>query len=170
MDCWVSTCCQKKTHLEGKNLPETLNLSVKDKKRVSWLSTETANKKTGTPILSHWQERKFELYGVAISIGYKQLKWVKVAQSCPTLCDPTDCIVHGVLEARIPEWVAVSFSRGSSQPRDWAQVSHIEGGFFASWATGESKNSQTLASPCSSNRQHAATWILNFLSPLCSHL
>ena len=43
---------------------------------------------------------------------------MKVIQSCPTLCDPMDCIVHGILQARILEWVAVPFSRGSSQPRD----------------------------------------------------
>ena len=42
---------------------------------------------------------------------------MKGAQLCPTLCDPTDCIVHGILQARILEWVAVPFSRGSSQPR-----------------------------------------------------
>ena len=41
---------------------------------------------------------------------------VKVAQSCPTLCDPMDYTVHGILQARILEWVALS--RGSSQPRD----------------------------------------------------
>ena len=43
---------------------------------------------------------------------------VKVAQSCPTLCDPMDCAVHGTLQARILKWVAFPFSRGSSQPRD----------------------------------------------------
>ncbi|MES6266278.1 hypothetical protein U6R57_12305, partial [Cutibacterium acnes] len=64
-------------------------------------------------------------------------KKVKVAQSCPTLCDPMDCSppgssVHGILQARILEWVAISFSRGSSQPRDQTQVSHIAGGFFTS--------------------------------------
>ena len=42
---------------------------------------------------------------------------VKVTQSCPTLCDPMDCTVHGILQARILEWVAFPFSRGSSQPR-----------------------------------------------------
>ena len=41
---------------------------------------------------------------------------VKVAQSCPTLCDPMDYILHGILQARILEWVAVTFSRGSSNP------------------------------------------------------
>ena len=51
---------------------------------------------------------------------------VKVAQLCPTLCEPMDCIVHGILQARILEWVAFPFSRGSSQPRDWTQVSPLE--------------------------------------------
>ena len=41
-----------------------------------------------------------------------------VTQSCLTLCDPMDCIVQGILQARILEWVAFPFSRGSSQPRD----------------------------------------------------
>ena len=43
---------------------------------------------------------------------------VKVAQFCPALCDPMDYAVHGILQVRILEWVAVPFSRGSSQPRD----------------------------------------------------
>ena len=55
---------------------------------------------------------------------------VKVAQSCPTLCDPMDCIGHGILQTRILEWVAFPFARGSSQPRDQTQVSCIAGGFF----------------------------------------
>ena len=57
---------------------------------------------------------------------------VKVAQSCLTLCDPMDCTVYGILQARVLEWVAIPFSRGSSQPRDQTQVSHIAGRFFAS--------------------------------------
>ena len=57
---------------------------------------------------------------------------VKVAQSCLTLCNPMDCIVHGILQARILEWVAFSFSRGSPQPRDRTQVSRIAGVFFTS--------------------------------------
>ena len=56
---------------------------------------------------------------------------VKVAQSCPTLCDPMN-LVHGNLQARILEWVAFPFSRGSSQPRDQTQVSHIAGRFLTS--------------------------------------
>ena len=56
---------------------------------------------------------------------------VKVAQSCRTLCDPMD-LVHGILQARILKRIAFPFSRGSSQPRDQTQVSHIAGGFFTS--------------------------------------
>ena len=50
---------------------------------------------------------------------------VKVAQWCPTLCDPMGCIVCGILQAKILEWVAFPFSQGSPQPRDQTQVSHI---------------------------------------------
>ena len=57
---------------------------------------------------------------------------VKGAQSCPTLRDRMDCALHGILRARILEWVAVPFSRGSSQPRDQTQVSRIASGFFTS--------------------------------------
>ena len=61
-------------------------------------------------------------------------KWSEVPQSCPTLCDrwtsPPISSVHGSLQARILEWVAISFSRESSQPRDRTQVSHIAGRRF----------------------------------------
>ena len=60
------------------------------------------------------------------------LNSVKVAQSCPALCNPMDYTVHGILQARILEWAGVPFSRGSSQPRDQTQVSRIAGGFFTS--------------------------------------
>ena len=67
-----------------------------------------------------------------------EVKWseVKVAQSCPTLCDPMDYTVHGILQARILEWIAIPLSRGSSQPGEKTQVSHIVGQFFTSWAQG----------------------------------
>ena len=66
----------------------------------------------------------------------------EVTQSCLTLCDPIDCSppgssVYGILQARILEWVAISFSRGSSQPRDRTQVSCIAGRCFVLWATRE---------------------------------
>ena len=60
---------------------------------------------------------------------------VNVAQSCQTLCDPMDSSppgssVHGILQVRILEWVAISFSRGSSLPRDRTQVSCTAGRYF----------------------------------------
>ena len=57
-------------------------------------------------------------------------KKVKVAQSCPTLSNPKNYTVHGILYARMLEWVAVLFSRGFSQPRERTQVSCTAGGFF----------------------------------------
>ena len=66
----------------------------------------------------------------------------EVAQSCPTLCNPMDCSLtgsslHGILQARVLEWVAVSFSRGSSRRRDQTRVSCIPGRRFKIWATRE---------------------------------
>ena len=55
---------------------------------------------------------------------------VKVAQLCLTLCDPMNYAVHGILQARILEWVAIPFSRGSSRPRNRTRDSCIAGGFF----------------------------------------
>ena len=66
----------------------------------------------------------------------------EVAQLCPTLCNPVDCnllgfSIHGILQARILEWIAISFSRGSSRPRDQTRVFHIGGRRFNLWATRE---------------------------------
>ena len=58
----------------------------------------------------------------SLSLYESESKKVKATQSCPTLWDPMDYTVHGILQARILEWVAVPFSRGSSQPRDWSLV------------------------------------------------
>ena len=68
-------------------------------------------------------------------IGISVTEEEKVTQSCLTLCDSMDCnlpgsSILGILQARILEWVAIFFSRGSSQPRDQIQVSHIAGRFF----------------------------------------
>ena len=61
-----------------------------------------------------------------------------------------DYMFHGILQARILEWVAIPFSSGSSQSRDRTQVSHIAGGFFTSWATREAQeywSGQPIPSP-----------------------
>ena len=69
------------------------------------------------------------------------------------LCDPVDYTVHGILQARILEWVAFPFSRGSSQPRAQTQVSHIAGGFFTSWATREALPKAAPANISDSRKQ-----------------
>ena len=66
--------------------------------------------------------------------------WSEVAQSCLTLCDPMGCSlpgssVHGIFQAIVLEWIAISFSRGSSQPRVRTQVSRIVDTRFTVWAT-----------------------------------
>ena len=69
---------------------------------------------------------------------------ILVTQSCPTLCDPMDCSppgfsVHGILQTGILEWVAISFSRGSSWPKHQTRVSCVVGRFFTIWATREAQ-------------------------------
>ena len=77
---------------------------------------------------------------VGITIWFDKLGWkVKVSQSCLTLCDPMDYTLHGILQARIVEWVAFPFSRASSQPRDWTQVSCIRQWILYHWATWEAQ-------------------------------
>ena len=80
-------------------------------------------------LLSHW------------IVPIEWVKWVsEVIESCLTLCDPVDCsppgsCIHGILQSRILECVAISFSRISSQPRDRTQVSRIAGRCFNFWGT-----------------------------------
>ena len=73
---------------------------------------------------------------------YHRRKESEVSQLCPTLCDPMDCSmpgssIHKIFQARILEWVTISFSRGSSQPRDQTWVSLTEARLFTVWATRE---------------------------------
>ena len=67
-----------------------------------------------------------------------------------TLCHPMDYTGHEIIQAKIIEWVAFPFSRGSAQPSDWTQVSRIAGRFFSSWATREAQeywSGQIIPSP-----------------------
>ena len=83
----------------------------------------------------NWTRVSYIAGGFFTRWAYQEKVKVKLAHSCPTLCPWT--VVHGILQARILEWAAFPFSRASSQPRDWTQVSHIPGGFFTSWAKRE---------------------------------
>ena len=76
-------------------------------------------------------------HGILLAVHrlYESESESEVAQSGPTLCDPMGCSlsgssVHGIFQARVLEWIAISFSRGSSQPRNRTQVSHIAGRRF----------------------------------------
>ena len=99
---------------------------------VPWPGIKLVPLALGAQSLNHWTTR--EIPSIIL------LSWregVKVTRLCWTLCDPMDCAVHGILQTGILEWVAVPFSKGSSQPRGQTQVSCIAGGFFTSWATRE---------------------------------
>ena len=83
----------------------------------------------------HIRWSKYWRFSFSLSNAYSGLitfAKVKVAHSYPALCNPMDCTVHRILQARILEWVAFPFSRVSSQPRVRTQVSCITGGFFTS--------------------------------------
>ena len=79
----------------------------------------------------HFLKRKNLELNLSLYLFF-MVKWKLL--SCVRLCDPMDYTVHGILQARILEWVAFPFSRASSQPRDQTQVSHIAGRFFTNWA------------------------------------
>ena len=84
---------------------------------------------------------RFYFYWSGLSYSFTSDSESEVAQSCPSLCDPVDCSlpgssVHGILQAKIQQWVAISFSRGSSRPRDQTRtwISRIGGRCFNLWA------------------------------------
>ena len=84
-----------------------------------------------TLVYTEWINNKFLLCSTGRYIQYIAL----VTQSCPALCDPMDCSlvgssVHGILQARVLEWIAIPFFKGSSQSRDQTLVSCIAGRFF----------------------------------------
>ena len=92
----------------------------------------------------NWFLLTFHFCSSSFSNGFLKIHVLEseseVAQSCLTRSNPVDCslpgsAVHGILQARILEWVAISFSRGSSPPRDRTQISHIAGRFFTVWDT-----------------------------------
>ena len=78
---------------------------------------------------------KWDLINLKAFSLQKKLVYSEASQLCPTLCNPVDCSlqgfsIHRILQARIQEWVTISFSRGSSRPRDRTRVSCIGGRLF----------------------------------------
>ena len=81
-------------------------------------------------------------WGIFVETSSHEKVKVLITQSYPILCNPMDCSppgssVHGILQARILERIAIPFSRGSFQPRDQTQISHFAGGFFTDQAIRE---------------------------------
>ena len=133
--CWPSKLRKVQTHramrLKPWRHPELLHINMSDNSLHL--------------IFSIIEPIKFLCWLMKLFI-FSELDWCgawlhacSVAQLCPTLCDPMDCSppgssVHGILHAKILEWVAVSFSRGSSWPRDWIQMSFIGRWILYHWA------------------------------------
>ena len=117
-----------------------LKITISKKQNLSNRLKTTGKKSKWAWRLSN---RNYPLLRKDKDLAEMETQWymkVLVAQSCLTLYDPMDCSlpgssVHGVLQARILEWVVIPFSRGSSHPRNQSQVSCTAGGFFTSWAT-----------------------------------
>ena len=116
-DCWHEI---KRCLLLGRKAMTNLD-SILKSRDITWPTQVSLVKAVVFQVVMFWCEK----------VKVK----VKIAQSWPTLCIPMDYIVHGILQARILEWIAFLLSRGSSQARDQTQVSHIAGRFFTSWAT-----------------------------------
>ena len=99
-----------------------------------------------------------------------------LTQSCPTLCDPTDCTsadtsVHGIFQARIPERVAIFSSRGSSQPRDRTYVSGMAGRFLTRWTISEGLAwSRTTPIPASTIEELSGLCACLHLFPSCKNV
>ena len=111
------------------------------------------------------------LWGHYLYVSFLSSLKVKglVAQLCSTLCSPMDCSltgssVHGIFQARILEWVAMSFSRGSSWPRDRIRISNIAGRLFTTWATREMKETKSMGG-CKDTTEQLSTHIHNNADP-----
>ena len=111
--------------------------------RIEWCDFLAVQGPLKSLFQQHNSKRTILQWSVLFMIKISHL-YMKVTQSCLTLCDPMDYTVLGSLQARIPEWVVGPFSRGASQLRDQTQVSHIAEGFLTSWATREALYMTTL--------------------------
>ena len=134
---WQPTRLPHPWDFPGKNtgvgchfLLQCMKVKVKSLSRVRLLVTSWTAAYQAPPSMEFSRQEYWS--GVRLPSPRYTLSEVKVVQSCLTLCDPMDYTVHEILQARILERVAFSFSRRSSQPRGRTQVSCIAGRFFIS--------------------------------------
>ena len=107
-------------------------------KHIMYVKTRYTHTRTQRQV--HTETQQFICYFITqikSKESYKKRAGTGVAQSCLTLCDPMDYTVHGILQARILEWVTIRFFRGSSQSREWTQVSHPAADFLPSEQPGK---------------------------------
>ena len=113
------------------------------------MTPKTQTKQKHLYFKRHYQESEQRTYRRKISANHIFDRGLcLVTQSCPTVCDTMDCSppgssVHGIFQANLLEWIAISFSRGSSRPRNPTRVSCIVGRFFTDWRM-ESENESCL--------------------------
>ena len=164
MKTWCCLTSKARNHGIHESTFSTQNTSLKSS-RMPWGTTQSHKERPAwrnpgetdwQPQLSSWSADCTTLPGVQVMaslsvskiiprkeeepIGQMKSEESEVTQSCPILCDPMDCrlpgfSIHGIFQARILEWVAISFSRGSSQPRNKTWVSWIAGRCLTLWAT-----------------------------------
>ena len=154
LQSWSSPTCPTLIHLHSSQnalLPRMIfSFSPISSYSSSKLSSEDLFKNVFQISQSSWAYLDQRIYHPlscflsVFSLDYEsrnRLKWSEVKSlGCVRLCNPMDCSlpgssVHGIFQARVLEWVAISFSRGSSRPRDRTQVSRIVGRCFTVWAT-----------------------------------
>ena len=144
---WISCSKWQELRMGELILPSTKMKGYNDWWAYKWDSTGASPKWEGkaSRICSCFSSTTWNALCLPVVLTHLPVK-VKllVAQPCPTLHDPMDWSlpgfpVHGILQTRILEWVAIPFSRGSSQPSDQTWVSHIAGRLFTIWATREAQ-------------------------------
>ena len=129
---WITLVYLKLTHCK----PTTLQCKIKVRRKKKKKHCDTKQ------LLNAWMMLPLEILPKSQVSMTSPWKWVLVALLCLTFydtvtCSPPGCSVHRILHARILEWIAISFSRRTSRPRDWTQSSCIVGRLFTVWATRE---------------------------------
>ena len=127
--------------LNEKKKKQTCTICIFKKREGKGKSWKAINLKLGIFPTQGWIPGLQHCRQILYHLSHQE-KWSEVAQSCPTLCNPVHSslpgfAIHGIFQARILEWAAISFSRGSSQPRDQTRVSCIADRRFTIWATKE---------------------------------